>query len=258
MDTDLLRRLPPVLRARGWRLYTTNGRLVDLWQSGGRALLGHNPPGLLRSIKNSGERGLFAPFPHSAEERLYKALGLLFPRRRFRLYKDEASLDKMLTLSAADGKAAIDKRWRPYLDKGALALFDTTPVFIPILPFSFPGAPAVLVLDPAADAEFPPSQVLSPLVLTAAARSIYDLLAVPKRGNPYFPKVDKALHISCRWKRRGIYLSVVLGGGETYASVFQHFLEGGFLLPPGPEENAILPGELSPGEQAKLAALFGW
>ena len=59
MNNDsLLRTVPHVLRDRGWRLYTQQGRLIDLWQYGGRAILGHNPPGMLRAIKNNAERGL--------------------------------------------------------------------------------------------------------------------------------------------------------------------------------------------------------
>ena len=78
---DLLNQAPRVLRVRGWRLYTGNGRLVDLWQYGGRAILGHNPPGLLRIVKNSAERGLYVPHPHFTEARFCKALSALLPGR---------------------------------------------------------------------------------------------------------------------------------------------------------------------------------
>jgi glutamate-1-semialdehyde aminotransferase len=68
---DLSRLIPPINRARDYRLYTQDGRrLVDLWQYGGRAVLGHNPPGVLRELKNSAERGLFVPLPHPRDKRL--------------------------------------------------------------------------------------------------------------------------------------------------------------------------------------------
>jgi hypothetical protein len=100
--------------------------------------------------------------------------------------------------------------------------------------------------------------------------------------------VDRALKNNPVWKRRGIYFfygpgpdaaagkdaaaagenvaasgeNVAVSGNaatgvtEDYAALFRRFLDGGFLLPPGQEEPAILPGELSPGEEAKLAALI--
>ncbi|MDR1307048.1 MAG: hypothetical protein LBK74_05700 [Treponema sp.] len=291
----LLRLLPRITRARNWRLYTAEGkRLVDLWQYGGRAVLGHNPPALLRTIKNSGEQGLFAPLPHAAEGRLYKALSLLLPRRRFRLYENEESLRGVLR---AAGTGFVPVVWRPWLEpaaegRDAPVSPDLTPpvepappesapplepallvpvLLVPVLPLPFPGAPAVLALDPSLDGLFPLSPVLSPLALTAAARSVYTLLSSPERGSPRFPKVDRALQHSPVWKRRGIYLfyrpmTVADKGQENavsedpaaadYAGLFRRFLDGGFLLPPEQAEPAILPGELSPGEEAKLAALI--
>jgi hypothetical protein len=279
----LLRLLPRITRARNWRLYTAEGkRLVDLWQYGGRAILGHNPPGLLRTIKNSGERGLFAPLPHAAEGRFRKVLSFLLPRRCFRLYENEGSLRGALR---AAGTGCVPVVWRPWLEpaaeeRDAPVSPDLTPpvepapplepvLLVPVLPLSFPGAPAVLALDPALDGLFPPSPVLSPIALTAAARSVYTLLSSPERGNPRFPKVDRALKHSPVWKRRGIYLfykpmaAAGKGPGNAgedpaaadYNGLFRRFLDGGFLLPPEQEEPAILPGELSPGEEAKLAAL---
>jgi hypothetical protein len=43
---------------------------------------------------------------------------------------------------------------------------------------------------------------------------------------------------------------------ESWTELFTFFLEAGVLLPPGREEPLILPGVLSAGEEAKLAALF--
>jgi hypothetical protein len=272
---DLLRLAPRVLRARGWRLYTEGGkRLVDLWQYGGRALLGHNPPGMLRTIKNSAERGLYAPFPHFTEGRLLKALATLFaletaappgaaapeqdsaPRAlSFRLYADEASLERALagaaiaTVNEAAPMAARVCRWRPFLEPPPV------PAFVPVLPFPFPGAPVVLALDPALENRFPPSPPLSPVALAAAARCVWDLIATaPERNAPHFPKLDRVLARSGFWRRRGIYITPA--SDTDYPALFRRFLERGFLLPPSPASPAVLPGELSPGEEAKLAALL--
>jgi hypothetical protein len=242
---NLLRLVPGVLRARGWRLYTKDGkRLIDLWQYGGRAILGHTPPGLFRAFKNNGARGLWSPLPHSAEGRLYKALAALLPGRSFRLYQDEAAF-----------ASAPRTLWRPWLDKEAAAAVLKAPVLIPVLPMPFPGAPALLALDPALDKEFPPGDIFSPVVLAAAARSIYDLLAAPER--PRYRQIDRALAGNSPWKRRGVYLIHDARIDVEYTALFRRFLQSGFLLPPVEEDPAILPGEMSPGEELKLAVLLG-
>jgi hypothetical protein len=258
---NLLRLVPPVLRARGWRLYTKQGRLVDLWQFGGRAILGHKPPGLLRALKNNAERGLFTPFPHFAEDRLHKALSALFPGFAFRLFENEDFLYRAINDS---GLTYCIRKWRPFLE-----LADSEPISNLVLPCPFPGAPAIIAFHPDEDIanKIPPSQLLSPVSLAAAARCIYDLLAAKSRGNSVFPRVFRALKKSTIWKRQGIYLFFtanannaskehIIGTNQDYPVIFRRFLEGGFLLPPSPEEPAILPGELSPGEEAKLAGLL--
>ena len=249
----MIKNIPQVLRARGWRLYTEKRRLIDLWQYGGRAILGHNPPGLLRAIKNSAERGIYAPHPHFAGDRFCKALAVLFPDRTFRIYENETVLNQVIDESQIEPVL-----WRPYLDKETQNTLLAEPVLLPVLPFPFPGAPAVLAINAEKATvleKLPPSQLLSPVALTAAARCIYDLIASPKRGIPHFPKVDKAVKKSTVWKRQGIYLYYT-GPAENYGDLFQRFLDGGFLLPPTVKDPAILPWELSAGEEAKLAGLL--
>src|SRR5215469_12171327 len=90
----LLHSAPTVLCSRGFRSYThskqksknkhehSSRRLIDLWQNGGSAVLGHTPPSLLKEIKNTASRGLYAPFPHFMEDRFRKALSLLIKSGR--------------------------------------------------------------------------------------------------------------------------------------------------------------------------------
>jgi len=88
-------------------------------------------------------------------------------------------------------------------------------------------------------------------LLAAATRGVYDLLANPNRGKPSLPRVWEALKNS-QWRRDGIYLSHIKTDTE-WASIFKHFLDAGFLIPPVPYQPLILPRELSSGEEAKLA-----
>jgi hypothetical protein len=300
-EDRLLKLLPPIRRARDFRLYTEDGRrLVDLWQYGGAALLGHTPPGLLRALKNTAGRGLFAPLPGRLEERFFKALAEFFPGRIFRLYDSAASLFQALAAApvfAGTPLASIPdpalpawkpgplSLWRPFLDLpakagkaapaagpdavpggsavgggsngGALAV-PAIPLLAPVLPLPWAGPLRVLALDKTRvqDEDFPPSDTVSPVYLAAAARSLYDLrAALPHRGVP-FTRINRALQKS-PWRRRGIYLAH--GGAldeAAYGELFRRFLEAGFLLPPDRNLPAILPGILSPGEEARLAALL--
>ena len=113
-ERELLRLLPKVLRARDFHLYLENGkRLTDLWLSGGRAVLGHKPPNILRELKNAAERGLFSPFPHPIEKRFIKALLTIFPGRAFCVFVDSGSLCRALEKA---GFTAPIPLWRPFLE----------------------------------------------------------------------------------------------------------------------------------------------
>jgi hypothetical protein len=260
-----------VVRARDFRLYTQDGRrLVDLWQNNGAAVLGHTPTGMLRALKNAAERGLNSPFPHHQERRFHKALSALLPGMVFRLYRGDAALFRALgidafpdpALGAAPGalppatQPATPLLWRPFLYP---ALPPDRPL-VPVLPQPWPDVLRVLALPPAqaeAAPEFPPPQLIPPTILAAATRGIYDLIAAQTvRGRSDYPRLEQALTGS-QWRRRGIYLSLSSAvDNGTYAALFQRFLDQGFLLPPVQTQPLILPGILSPGEEAKLALLL--
>jgi hypothetical protein len=262
--------VPAIRRARDFRLYTDQGRrLIDLWQLGGAAILGHTPVGVLREFKNTAARGLFAPFPHPLEGRLIKALARLFPGGDFRVYADEFSLRRALDQAGYDvpfpdpafspEPARIVSLWRPFLlpgERGFAFSPDTPPIQRPVLPLSWPGSPRILALEKSQSRCFPPSDQVSPVILAAAIRGIYDLLAAGDRGTPRFPKIKKALTQS-PWRCRGIYLTLREPPDTAgYAGLFRDFLDRGFLLPPDATQPLILPGILSPGEEAALAELL--
>jgi hypothetical protein len=286
-NETLLRLLPRVVRSRDFRLYTQDGRrLVDLWQNNGAAILGHTHTGILRELKNAAERGLYAPLPHSQEQRFLKALAALLPGMSFRLCRGEAALLRALgTASLPDPAVETDMPpppaailWRPFLDSAPPA---DRPL-IPVLPQPWPDALSVLALPPVPiktalsppDSQLipstvltaatktalspPDSQLIPPTILAAATRGVYGLIAArTTRGRPLYPRIEKALD-ERKWRRRGIYLCRDgATDDEAYAALFRLFLEQGFLLPPSPAYPLILPGALSPGEEAKLAGLLG-
>jgi hypothetical protein len=256
---SLLKQIPVIVRARGFRLYTQNGkRLIDLWQNGGAAVLGHTPPNILRELKNTASRGLYAPFPHFTESRYIKALLKIFPEYSFRLY---AVPPPELTAFFDSGDV---KLWRPFIDPVSpfAVTQEKSSLLIPVLPGiqlwreELPlGLCVIAAKSEEQLAQFPPSDILSPVLLAVATRGIYDLLAEPQRAKPALPRTDKALQKTVVWQRQGIYLTLK-EKPETWETLFRQFLEAGFLLPPNLLQPAILPGELSDGEDKKLSELF--
>jgi hypothetical protein len=125
---------------------------------------------------------------------------------------------------------------------------------VPAAPGSLPPDFTGKSLD---DDQFPPGDLIPPVLLAASTRALYDLIASASlRRKPGFPRIEKALSLSS-WRRRNIYLTRPSAEGEDYEAVFRRFLDGGFLIPPSPMEPLILPAVLSPGEEAKLARLLG-
>jgi hypothetical protein len=250
---ERLRMLPPIRRARAYRLYTSALRLVDLWLDGGRALIGHTPSGITREIKNTAERGLFAGYPGYMERRALKALGRLFPGKQFRIYNEHTFRPFADTVP----------RWRPFDAVNAAECGGDdaggAPYFTPVLPH--PLCPPVLVInaDSVHAAQFPDSDVLSPVRLTALSMSCTALPAAKSRAAVCYPKVERALEHSCIWQRSGsIYLRLSEKMDEVrYTALFKRFLLDGFLLPVPMDDPLILPGEMSDGESAKLSRLLG-
>jgi hypothetical protein len=240
--------------------------VVDLWQYGGAAILGHTPSAVSREVKNSAERGLFVPMSHFMEGRFIKAVSQLFVGKEIRVYQDAASLCHALDVAGISDTIADPALisaplplssqtvvlWRPFLS--ALPA-EYTGVLLPVLPC--PLAPKVVVCGKEESRVFPPSDIIAPILLAPATRAIYDLIASPERGRPRFPGIEAALSNSL-WRKQGIYCSLATPLEERdYAALFHRFLENGFLLPPSQNAPLILPGTLSAGEEAKLAGLVG-
>ncbi|MDR0539636.1 MAG: hypothetical protein LBG74_03930 [Spirochaetaceae bacterium] len=245
---NLYKDIPVIKRARGWRLYSETGqRLTDLWQIGGGGLLGHTQSALLRELKNTAERGLFAPYPSFAKERFFKALRALFPAA--------------IAFTALPERPQDIPLWRPFSYENAAV--EKEPSFAAALPCPLlPWAAVWNERKPHSSAE-DLTWDFSPVVFAAAARAVYNLIAAPERGCPSYPKIEAAFKKMGSaekriWRRDGIYFyyAPTYSPAAPYQRLFHAFFEKGFLLPPCPDEPLILPGELSPGEETKLAVLL--
>jgi len=279
--------VPPIRRARGYRLYTADGRrLVDLWQDGGRALLGHTVPRLLNLLKDTASRGLFAPLPYpGALEKLERTVKRLFPWGELRLYNPmggptdrwkrlgpwdkigppplpwpETVIDLACSELPPPSTAAypLGILWRPYaqgetdapiplLSPELAALAQRGPLVIqPVAPVPWPLVPSLFVISREIADRFPPSDGGSPLLLRSLTRVFNDLLAAPQRPPLHLTKTPV-------WKSRGIYLTLNTPMDDLlYQRLWKDFLDVGFLLPPDQDLPLIVPGELSPGELRAL------
>jgi hypothetical protein len=182
----------------------------------------------------------------------------------FRLYRSDTALRRAFGTDSFPDPALFPDMppppapilWRPFLD----SVISPDRPLIPVLPLPWPVPLRVLALPPApaeTAAGIPASQIISPVTLAAATRSVYDLIAAtPARGQKIYPRIEEAL-AEKKWPRRGIYLYCGPDlDDEAYRGIFTRFLEQNFLLPPTRDDPLILPGILSPGEEAKLARLL--
>jgi hypothetical protein len=264
MSADLRLRIPPLRRARGYRLYDYQGRrYLDLWQGGGRALLGHRSFRLTHLLKDVISRGLLADLPSLYGGRLERALAGLLPgfsqvrvtsclpaalglASRFlgREVREEEIRDPALEEGGSGAEVAW---WRPLLEQGGPA----PRVLLPVLPFAASGAPVAVCFGAPLPADFPPSEPVSPVLLAGAARSLYDL---KRYRRPEWYR-DDLLREAAGWSQRGIYLRARCAE-ERYGELFVGFLEQGVLLNPRWPGPSILPAEASAGEVAKMIQLF--
>jgi hypothetical protein len=206
--------------------------------------MGHKPDGVVRTIKNIAEKGLFAPLPSCWEHRLETALRPIFPGRFFRVYRE--------------APAGLETRvWRPFVDLDA-PLWDggaDDAVLRLTLPFSL--APVVVSFPAEAYTDAPASDTIAPVLLAATTRAVYTLAHNAtnrvQSARHTIALIDKTAPTA--WRREGLYLWRVDDGGD-YETLFQRFLAGGFLLPLREDAPIILPSELSRGEESALIQLL--
>jgi hypothetical protein len=197
------------------------------------------------------EEMIIHSFTSASPSTAVAVLAELFPGRVFRFYSSPGSLRLALEAAGFTGPTL----WRPFLEEKV-----TDTAFIPVLPW--PLGPEVLVLEKSID--FPPGELIPPVLLAPAARSLYDLAARIRNSDlPRYTKIEKVFYKSNSdgqksiWRRRGIYLTLDREmDSDEYVSLFRCFLEGGFLIPPSPEEPVILPLSMSDGEESKLSQLL--
>jgi hypothetical protein len=253
--------LPPIRRARLWRLYAQDRlpgrpwRFLDLWMDDGRSILGAKGTGLGTVAKAAIDVGLTRPFPSVREARLAKALLARHPGyAAVRFYRDE---DRALRAAESAAPGVPMTVLRPFAEflKRRTGEEAEPRVALPRLPCPAALAPAALLFRDGADAETAGGDLVPPLQLAAAHAALFELerfARVYREG--LWQKADRRLRPF--FERRGPYLYPRVGA-DGYEAFFSAALAAGVLVSPDPERPSILPGDFDDGELAALAAALG-
>lgn len=232
-----------VKRARGHRIYTqSNERILDLSMDFGRAVIGHRPNGLSLTIKNSIDRGVYAPYGSKFQKRLIKDLNKRFPDYPFITilnyqdkygFKEEEIVDPLF--SQEKGKVGY---WRPFLESP-----DTDSL---IILYPLPGLNQTTIVVSKKDTGIK-SDSVSPVLLSGILRSLYDYDMLNKEFKPEFYSTFKKI------KNTTIKPPYILFNYEDaeYEELCCSALKEGVLLNTRNKIN-ILPPDYSEGEIKKL------
>ena len=269
MKRDLLDRLPVISRARDYRLYSSGGRrIVDFYQDGGNAVLGHRVPGISLSMKQAIEKGVFfscrtrydsrlkkavellsgrnidfSVFP--GEEALFSALGIdlpsFFPERE----NEKSSVKNKKEKTESHNKAASTDTvfWHPFSGDSLKELLNNYSFVVPVIPFPGTLSPRIVL---SASSSLPASGQVSPVVLAAYITAVYNLINFSE-SDLYKIWDSEEEYIRRLWRIKGIYL-IPCYEEHFHKKIFINLLEQGYLISPDYSVPSILPGKISKGE----------
>ncbi len=247
---ELTKRYGTVKRARGCFLYTAKGvRITDLYQEGGRAILGWGGGSAFTVLKNVLSRGLTGSFDTDYILRIQKAVSdLLFsPRQVFIFKSKEIALKEALAFSPEDSSV-----WKPWAGADIRWSERAAVVLEPPLPWTEGIYLLAVRTDIAGGRQPEEAQLRLPAVLAAAiARSLYDMIAALQvRAEKDWFVYDTVLHPY--WTRRGPYLSPKVPC-ERYRDFFLHCLDSELFISPLYDTPSIVPYGADVGVFRKLS-----
>ena len=251
MIEEIFSRFGAVKRARDCFLYTSKGvRLVDMYQEGGRAILGWGKGSAVTVFKNVLERKIigtfatdFSPRVSGGQSQLSRAVSELLAGERFvhifNSRNDALDFAKSNSLCAVDfipwNQENID--WR---EKDCVLIAPPFPfgdtVFVIAMKEDVPGGDSVYCV---------------PAPLSAAiTRSIYDLISeLQTREEKDWFIYDTVL--TKYWMRKGPYLFPKVGQ-ERYKDFIVHCLDCGIVISPDFNVPSIVPFGADKGNFTKL------
>lgn len=236
---SLFRFLPEITRARGYHLYTSDGRrFLDMYLEEGRLVMGHRQAGYGLALKNNVDRGIFSPFPSRYTHRLKRAVQDIFGREKHvYLFRDSFSAEAALRMEDIEYSTL-----RPAeMQKG-----DGILVFI--LPVPEALAPGVVVSAEELDLE---EDLISPVVAAGAEKGVRNYISFMKKSPSFDLGNDLKEALSEIWEIDGPYLSSRLSPAD-YAELFGKALESGLILSPYQGIPSVIPAVLSENDRKKL------
>ena len=248
---EVFSRYGTVQRARGCFLYTKKGvRLTDMYQEGGRAILGWGSGSSSTVLKNTLNRHITGFFKTEFEAQTKKAVETLFSSPRTVFFYNNYST----ALSAA---LAISKNatffYRPWNGASVDLASQKAVIFLPPYPW---GDIFILAAHPESAEESAKYGILDsgikiPAPLhSAISRSIYDLIAALKtREEKDFFMYDQIL--SLYWTRKGPYLFPKMDINE-YQKFILHCLDSSLVISPDYNTPSIIPFGADKGVFTKL------
>lgn len=272
----LLRLLPPIRRARDYRLYAEDGsRFLDLWQDGGRGVLGAKGTGLGTLLKAEVDKGRAKPLPSLAEAGLEKEIRSRWPGyEAIRFYasaeRAEAALARALGPKKAGGLIfdpalreksetaggdALAFLIRPFGEQlkkeDEAAKYRAAALLLPC-PAAF--APVPLLFSKAEDAAFLEGDLVPPMALASGYRSLREFAAYARRvDEAFWRRADR--RTNKLFERIGpfLYPRCAL---EVYPELFKAALKSGVLLSPDYCLPSLIPGGFDDGELKKLSSIL--
>lgn len=229
-----------VKRARGCFLYTASGeRLTDLYQEGGRAILGWGGSGAYTVLKNILGRGITGSFqtvfsPRQADHtksQLAKAVSTLLASKRAAYIFTTKQAALQFSLAQAAESTSFFRPWVQNVD------WKTVKSVIIEPPFAWTASIWVVAL--ASSETDAAGEIISAPLEAAVTRSIYDLLkAIPERQEKDWFIYDPVL--TKYWKRQGPYLFPTVPE-ERYAAFVAHCLAQKLVISPLYNQPSIVP-----------------
>jgi len=252
----MMKKIPEINRARGYFLYTADGkRYLDMALEGGRLIMGHRQKGYGQAMKNVIDKGILPGYPSPYAHRLKQAVKAIFGSGcHVYLFKSEEHAKAALAAQELEYKL-----WRP------LGLCDpiNDPInrkpaipdlpVIPVLPVPLAFAPGVVVSKTELNLAEEP---VSPVILAGAVRALYNLKAfLAEADYSVWEKAGIAEACKGKWRVELPYL-YPLCAKDKYSAVWDTFFEAGIILSYDYDTPSILPPDLSDGSRNKLLKLL--
>lgn len=243
LSQEIFFRFGTVKRARKCFLYTAKGvRLTDLYQEGGRAVLGWGGS-VFTIFKNVLERGISGSYytdfssPNGrAKSQLSRAVSDLFgdERTAFTFSSKQAALEAAISVSAQS--TSVYRPWNPQnVDWRGVDCI----VFVPALPWTSDIFVLAVKSDLIQEDLCMHTSFLPAPLCAAVTRSVYDLIkALQEREEKHWFIYDQI--IAKYWERKGPYLFPKVPESK-YADFVLHCLDCNLVISPDYNQPSIVP-----------------